>query len=456
MMRKERENQKTKGKIAGRERRRMSGVGRFLLFVLCAVMAFPPGMTQVCAAAKKTDDWLHVKKNKIVDSSGTEVWLTGVNWFGYNTGTNTFDGLWNVSLSKSLKAIADHGFNLIRVPISAELLLNWSKHQYPAANFNQQENPELVGKNSLQIFDVVLKLCKKNGLKIMLDIHSAETNASGHEVAVWYTDRISTKQYYQALQWVAKRYKNDDTILAIDLKNEPHGGITDGTYAVWNQSKSKNNWKYVAETAAKKVLKKNPHLLIMIEGIEIYPIDPKSNNYTSTNPGDYYYSWWGGNLRGVRNAPVNVGKKYQSQIVYSPHDYGPAVYQQPWFQKNFSYSTLMKDYWRDSWFFIYEKKIAPLLIGEWGGYMTQPNLKWLKAMRKLIKKYKLHHTFWCFNANSGDTGGLVKDDFSTWDTKKYNLVKQVLWKKNGKFVGLDHEVPLGKKGMTLKKYKSLS
>jgi hypothetical protein len=48
--------------------------------------------------APTTDDWLYVKGNKIVDKSGKAVWLTGVNWFGYNTGTNTFDGLWHVTL----------------------------------------------------------------------------------------------------------------------------------------------------------------------------------------------------------------------------------------------------------------------------------------------------------------------------------------------------------------------
>ena len=67
-------------------------------------------------------------------------------------------------------------------------------------------------------------------------------------------------------------------------------------------------------------------------------------------------------------------------------------------------------------------------------------------MRELIGNYHLNHTFWCFNANSGDTGGLVKDDFTTWDADKYNFVKEVLWTENGKFVGLDHKIPLGSAG----------
>ena len=64
------------------------------------------------------DDWLHVENAKIVDKGGKEVWLTGVNWFGYNTGSGVFDGVWSCNLKKALQAIADHGFNLLRVPIS--------------------------------------------------------------------------------------------------------------------------------------------------------------------------------------------------------------------------------------------------------------------------------------------------------------------------------------------------
>ena len=55
-----------------------------------------------------------------------EVWLTGCNWFGFNTGSNVFDGVWACNMHEALQHIADHGFNLLRVPISVELLLQWS------------------------------------------------------------------------------------------------------------------------------------------------------------------------------------------------------------------------------------------------------------------------------------------------------------------------------------------
>lgn len=186
-----------------------------------------------------TDDWLFTDGNKIVDADGNEVWLTGINWFGYNTGTNTFDGLWASDLNQSIQEIANHGFNVIRVPFSAELILQWSNGEYPDANFNQATNDYLVGMDSLQIFEYVIGQCRANGLKLIIDIHCAETNASGHMVNLWYTDRISTDDYLYALSWMADRYKNDDTIIAYDLKNEPHGKPNEGDgAAIWNDFRS--------------------------------------------------------------------------------------------------------------------------------------------------------------------------------------------------------------------------
>lgn len=402
------------------------------------------------SSAPGGDDWLHTDGSRILDGNGTEVWLTGLNWFGYNTGTNVFDGCWSCNMREALASIADHGFNLLRIPISAELVLSWKNGNYPEANYNRAENPELEGLTSLQIFDLAIRTCKENGLKVMLDIHSVETDSMGHMKNLWYTDKVSTEDYLDALAFLAERYKSDDTVIAFDLKNEPHGKPNEAK-AIWNDSEDPNNWKAVAEKAGNTVLDINPNVLIMIEGIEIYPKDIAANgDFSSTDSGDYYFNWWGGNLRGVKDYPIDFGSDAKNaQIVYSPHDYGPAVFMQPWFEGGFTYESLQKDCWNDNWLFIEKDNIAPLLIGEWGGFMTEPNLSWMTCMRSLIKEYHLNHTFWCFNANSGDTGGLVKDDFKTWDEEKYDFVKDVLWQENGKFVGLDHVIPLGSSGIAL-------
>ncbi len=399
-----------------------------------------------------TDDWLYTDGNKIVDKNGKEVWLTGVNWFGYNTGTNIFDGVWACNLNTTISDIADRGFNILRIPFSSELILQWKSGVYPKANYNDYINPYLNGMNSLEIFDYVVGQCRANGIKIMIDIHSAETDAAGHFAPLWYTDKISEKDFLDSLSWMADRYKNDDTIIAYDLKNEPHGAVGDIVRAIWNDSNDPNNWKAVAEKASLAVLSKNPNALVLVEGIQIYPKDINANrDYSSRSINDYHNNWWGGNLRGVKDFPVELGQ-YQNKLVYSPHDYGPAVSAQPWFENDFTMESLYEDCWKDNWMYIHEDNIAPLLIGEWGGFMTSPNLKWMTYFRDFIIQNRLHHTFWCFNANSGDTGGLVQHDFTTWDEEKYVFVKEALWQKNGKFVGLDQEIALGSNGIALKDY----
>ncbi|MCR5199654.1 MAG: glycoside hydrolase family 5 protein [Saccharofermentans sp.] len=404
------------------------------------------------------DDWLTTDGDRIVDQNGTEVWLTGCNWFGYNTGSNIFDGVWACNMREALESIADHGFNLLRIPMSAELLLQWSNGEYPEANYNHAYNPELESMNSLEIFDYALDILAANGVKVMIDIHSLPTDAMGHNLPLWYTDSMTVDDFYAALDWLSARYANNDTIIAYDLKNEPHGKASEPDHAIWNDSEDANNWRYVAQTAGNIILDNNPHALIVIEGIQIYPIDPVTNNFTSTDDDDYYNSWWGGNLRAVADYPIDFGSpERNAQVVYSPHDYGPAVYAQPWFEGGFTYESLYEDYWHEAWLYIDEEQIAPLLIGEWGGFMSGDNLTWMTYMRQLIAEYHLNHTFWCFNANSGDTGGLVLDDFVTWDQEKYEFVREVLWQDaDGNFIGLDHVIALGDNGICLSDFSGLS
>ena len=98
---------------------------------------------EVTVEGVQGDDWLTTSGDQIVDQNGTPVWLTGCNWFGYNTGSNIFDGVWACNMREALESIADHGFNLLRIPMSAELLLQWSNGEYPEANYNHAYNSEL-------------------------------------------------------------------------------------------------------------------------------------------------------------------------------------------------------------------------------------------------------------------------------------------------------------------------
>ncbi len=442
-------------------------------------------VVKVQAVDTNNDDWLHCKGNKIYDMYGNEVWLTGANWFGFNCSENVFHGSW-YDVKNILNSVADKGIGLLRIPISTELLYSWmtgkpnkvssvtAANDPPYMVLNPDfYDPETDGtKNSMEIFDIIMGYCKELGIKVMIDIHSPDAHNSGHMYELWYgkdtetAGVVTTKMWIDTLVWLTDKYKNDDTIIAMDLQNEPHGkrGYTGdkcpSNMAKWDDSKDENNWKYAAETCAKAILAVNPKMLIVIEGVEQYPKTEKGYTYDTPDvwgaTGDaatWYGAWWGGNLRGVKDYPIDLGS-LNSQIVYSPHDYGPSVYNQSWFDKNFTTQTLLDDYWYDTWAYINDQNIAPLLMGEWGGHMDGgKNQKWMELLRDYMIENRIHHTFWCINPNSGDTGGLLGNDWSTWDEAKYGLFEKALWQTSGgKYIGLDHQVPLGKNGISLGEY----
>lgn len=458
-----------------------------------AVAASVPAIGTLNAQAEEdtnNDDWLHAVGSRLYDKDGNEVWLTGANWFGMNCTENSPHGLYAADINDFVENIANHGINIVRMPISTELLCSWMNGEpLEVKSMNCYANPELSkngdgkdpAKNSMEIFDIIMQKMKKYGIKVMVDVHSPAAHNSGHNYNLWYYDasaadadnmavgaysgeQITWDMWKDSITWLADKYKNDDTLIGYDLKNEPHGkrgynGTTCPTdIAKWDDSTDLNNWAYSATECANSILDVNPNALIFVEGVEQYPKTEKGYTYDTADiwqaPADvspWYGAWWGGNLRGVRDYPIQPDSG-TSQIVYSPHDYGPSVYNQTWFDKDFTEQTLLDDYWYDTWAYINAENIAPLLIGEWGGHMDGgKNEKWMTLLRDYMINHHINHTFWGLNPNSGDTGGLLSYDFMTWDTEKYDMFKESLWQtqKTGKYIGLDHQKALGNNGTGL-------
>lgn len=451
-----------------------------------------PIMTASAVTDDNNDDWLHAEGSKLYDSQGNQVWLTGANWFGMNCTENFPHGLWSADVDKLLSSVADHGINIIRFPVSTELLLSWMNGEpLECIGLNAKDtpdysfNPDFCDENgetmdSMGVFDVIIQKMKKYGIKALIDVHSPASHNSGHNYNLWYYEssaadadnmavghysgeEITFDMWVDSLVWLADKYKNDDTIVAYDLKNEPHGkrgynGTTcPSDIAKWDDSTDLNNWAYSATVCGNAILDVNPNALILIEGVEQYPKTEKGYTFdtadiwnASADQSPWYPAWWGGNLRGVKDYPIDFGTEDRnSQIVYSPHDYGPSVYAQTWFEKDFTTQTLLDDYWYDTWAYINDQDIAPLLIGEWGGHMDNgKNEKWMTLLRDYMIDNHINHTFWCLNPNSGDTGGLLDSSFLVWDDDKYNLLEPSLWQTSdsGKYISLDHQYPLGING----------
>ena len=71
----------------------ISGIAAAVMLAVPSASGFSGVKTTETQAAPDSyhDDWLHVNdKAQIVDMNGNEVWLTGINWFGYNVGSQIF------------------------------------------------------------------------------------------------------------------------------------------------------------------------------------------------------------------------------------------------------------------------------------------------------------------------------------------------------------------------------
>jgi endoglucanase len=82
--------------------------------------------------------------------------------------------------------------------------------------------------------------------------------------------------------------------------------------------------------------------------------------------------------------------------------------------------------WEDHFGFVQSTGSA-FVIGEWGGPFSGKDQVWMSALSAYLKsKDATDQFFWCLNPNSGDTGGLLADDWATPQTGKLNLLADLV------------------------------
>lgn len=345
-------------------------------------------------------NYLHTDGATIRDSAGREVTLTGLNWFGLETENLAPHGLWARKYGDMLDQIVQLGYNCLRLPFSNELFD--PKLQPNGIDFYQ--NPDLKGLNGLQIMDKIVVEAGKRGLKIILDQHRPTTDSQS---ALWYTVELTQAEWIDQWRTLAQRYLGNDTVIGADLHNEPSGDCT------WGSGDPKTDWAMAAEACGNEILKVNPSWLIVVEGME--KIVDKFGNVMD-------WTWQGGELINARVRPIKLD--VSNRLVYSSHDYGPSVYEQGWFSDP-KFPDNLPAFWDFHWGYLQEQGTAPILVGEFGGPSVgkDPDGEWQRTLVTYLKTKHMHYTYWAFNANSADTGGLLKPDWKTINTGKQDLLK---------------------------------
>ncbi|MEU6179288.1 cellulase family glycosylhydrolase [Streptomyces coeruleorubidus] len=380
---------------------------RTLRRALCvaAALLLPLAGTQSAHAdvgAQAGAGYWHTSGRQILDAAGQPVRIAGVNWFGFETSNHVVHGLWARDYKSMIDQMKSLGYNTIRMPYSDDIL---KPGTMPDSISHDGKNTDLRGLTSLQVLDRIVAYAGQAGLKIVLDRHRPD--AAGQS-ALWYTASVPESTWITNLKSLATRYKGNSTVIGIDLHNEPRDP------ACWGCGDTARDWRLAAQRAGNAVLSVNPELLIMVEGVQ---------SYNGAN------GWWGGNLMGVAQHPVQLD--VPDRLVYSAHDYATSVAQQPWFGDP-SFPANMPEVWDRYWGYVFKQNIAPVWLGEFGTTLQSAvDRKWLSALVTYLRSTSaygadsFHWTFWSWNPNSGDTGGILKDDWQTVDTAKDGYLEAI-------------------------------
>jgi endoglucanase len=340
---------------------------------------------------------LHTEGAQIKNAQGQTVVLTGVNWFGFETQTFAPQGLNVRNYQSMLDQMAHLGFNTLRLPYSNQLF----DPQSIPTGINYTLNPDLRGLKGLALMDKIVNGAQKAGICVILDQHRPDAYAQS---SLWYTPQVPESRWVSDWVMLANHYKNNPAVIGADLHNEPHDPAT------WGTGNTATDWRLAAEKAGNAILAVDPQMLIMVEGI-------------ATFNGDSY--WWGGNLEGARKYPVELSVPHQ--LVYSAHDYGPQVYDQNWFQTP-NFPKNMPGVWNEHFGYLQTENIAPLYLGEFGGSMNQTTeATWQTTLVHYLSENHMSYTYWCWNPDSSDTGGILESDWTTVDTAKMDILRAYQW-----------------------------
>jgi len=382
---------------------RLIGLVILSMLVAIGISLHPYSPLNIAKASIVVQPPLSTRGAAIVDTTGQPALLRGVNWFGIETELQVPHGLWARDYKEMLAQIRSQGYNFIRLPYSVQALRSST---ISGVDYSIGSNQELEGKSPLEVMDLVIQEADRQGLMILLDSHRLNNERIPE---LWYGDGFTEDDWIETWKMLANRYRNQKNVIGADLKNEPHGR------ASWGTGDRATDWRLAAERAGNAILEINPDWLIVVEGVEKNVPRQRLQGH-----------WWGGNLEGVKRYPVRLS--HRNKLVYSPHEYGPGVINQPWFAEA-SFPRNLYNRWQIGFHYIAEEGIAPVLVGEFGGRQVDTNSKegiWQRQFVGFLNQHSLSFAYWSWNPNSEDTGGLLLDNWQTVDAAKQQMLSPSL------------------------------
>ena len=342
-------------------------------------------------------DFLQVKNGKIVDQSGTEVYLRGTcvgGWMNMEDFINGYPGtesgmkrefakamgagkaelffekiLDNFLNEDDIRFIGETGANCIRIPLSY-------KH------FEDDMKPFVYKEEGFKRLDRILDACEQEGIYVILDMHAL----AGWQNCHWHSDnergavmlwkyRHFQERIIALWEEFAKRYRDRSAVAGYDLMNEPSTGTPTGEHAYDFYEFYQSDWDAINRLyreigeAVRKIDKRH---ILFLEG----------DNYSRDFAG--------------LDAPFEENLVYSSHN-YIPPGYGPGkypgYYDGVYWDKNKQENAFLDH--QGTRFAM--KHHVPLWVGEFGsqyhGYKEEIPYR-LKSMEDQLGIYNAHGVHW--------------------------------------------------------------
>ncbi len=164
----------------------------------------------------------------------------------------------------------------------------------------------------------------------------------------------------------------------------------------------------------------HPEWLIFVEGVSCLS-GGNANEWDNIPDPWQNCDWWGGNLSAAIDQPVRLS--VADRLVYAPHDYGISVFdRQSWFEDP-NFPNNLPSVWDHFWGKLNKQNVAPIMLGEFGSTLANPlDVQWLTTLMSYLTANNMSFTYWSWNPNSGDTGGIALDDWYTVNQQKMNIL----------------------------------
>jgi aryl-phospho-beta-D-glucosidase BglC (GH1 family) len=384
----------------------------------------------------------------------------GVNWFGFNNGQTMVDGLWAggssfaTDFSTILYKLKLLGFNSIRLPFifkdlaivplnqtvpchidSKNTILERTKyfsHHDDLSNIPQFIGPlpshgycndYIPNKSTLERFHWVIRQIVKNDMYVIVDYHPMGLERTAYNLHAFVDQWTKVWASITNLPYFDSELKGR---LLLDIMNEP-----DSMGLGWKSGIS----KLYLSTMDTLYKMKQPFFLVEGGGQLGYGGVCWGNGFiTDTSLGKSF---------GIEDAhaffETLMQKPYLSNVIVSPHLYGPTV------SKHIQFSgQYLKDRLATTFGFLGTKGYCskkkchkfPIVIGEFGSFFQDSrDITYYHEVAKWFRDQfgpYANWMFWCYNQNSGDTGGLVINNWQDlawvkldWLAKDMNLGKDV-------------------------------